>query len=146
ELATIASAARERKGNLLYNSGFELGPDGWGPVARLKIEPSEATQGHACARCTTNWEPILLESRPVIVRAGQRYTVSASLRASGPARVEMVVMEYADEGGDRPGQRDAIRQTFQIDQQWQRVSLTGVLRAPLVNGYVLQLNLRSGAD
>jgi glycosyl hydrolase family 39 (putative alpha-L-iduronidase)/carbohydrate binding protein with CBM4/9 domain len=145
EPAHVASALPEHKGNLLYNSGFELGPDGWGPVGRLRTDTEDAAQGHACARCTPSWEPILLESRPVVIQPGQRYTISASLRASGPAEVEMVAMEYTDEGSDTPGQRDAIRQTFPIDRQWRRVSLSGVLQAPLVNGYVLQLNLRSGA-
>jgi hypothetical protein len=143
--ARIASVQPERKGNLLYNSGFELGADGWGPVARVRAETTGAAQGRTCARCTADWEAILLESRPVVVRPGQRHTVSASLKAGGPAEVELVVMEYADEGGDRPGQRDAIRQTFKINQKWQRVSLTGVLQAPLVSGYVLQINLRSGS-
>jgi hypothetical protein len=144
--AHLASALPERKGNLLYNSGFELGPDGWGPVGRLRIETGGARQGQACARCTPGGEPILLESRPVVIRPGQRYTISANLRASGPAEIEMVVMEYADAGGDDPSSRDALRQTFRIGRQWQRVSLSGVLRAPLVNGYVLQLNLISGAS
>ena len=145
EQASVASILPERKGNLLYNSGFELGADGWGPVGRVMIETHGPAQGHACARCTPNWQPILLESRPVVIRPGQRYTVSASLRASGPAEVEMVVMEYADAGDDGQGQRDSIRRTFKIDQQWRRVSLSSVLRAPLVNGYVMQLNLVSGA-
>ena len=145
EPARVASAAPERKGNLLYNSGFELGADGWGPVARLKVEPSGASQGRACARCTRNWEPILLESRPVVIRPGQLHTLSASLKAAGPAEVEMVAMEYADDGGDHPGQRDTIRQTFKIDRKWRRVSFSGILKAPLVNGYVLQLNLKSGS-
>lgn len=143
--AQITSRAPERKGNLLYNSGFELGPDGWGPVPRLQIDAHGAAQGRACAQCTPTWEPILLESRPVVIRPGQRYTISASLRAAGIAEVEMVVMEYADDGSDQPGQRDTLRRTFRIGRQWQRVSLTGVLRAPLVNGYVLQLNHRAGA-
>jgi hypothetical protein len=143
--ARIASVQPERKGNLLYNSSFELGPDGWGPVARLRVETTGAAQGRSSARCTEDWESILLESRPVVVRPGQRHTISASLKAGGPAEVELVVMEYADEGGDRPGQRDAIRKTFKIGPKWQRVSLTGVLQAPLVSGYVLQINLRSGS-
>src|SRR5262249_37117308 len=42
EVASIASAPPEHKGNLLYNSSFELGADGWGPVARLKVEPDAA--------------------------------------------------------------------------------------------------------
>lgn len=145
ELVRVTSVQPERKGNLLYNSGFELGPDGWGPVARLRVDATGAAQGRNSARCTPDWTTILLESRPVVIRPGQRHTVSASLKAGGPAEVELVVMEYADAGGHLPGKRDAIRQTFKIDQKWRRVSLTGVLQAPLVSGYVLQLNLRSGS-
>ncbi len=142
--AHVANAAPERKGNLLYNSGFELGADGWGPVSRLRVETTGAPQGHVVARATSGYQPILLESRPVVIRPGGRYTASASLKAAGPAEVEMVLLEFADEGGDRPGQRDAIRQTFRIGRQWQRVSLSGILNAPFTTGYVLQLNLRSG--
>jgi hypothetical protein len=145
ELASVTSVLPERKGNLLYNSGFELGTDGWGPVGRLAIDTTGAAQGHACARCTPSWEPVLLESRPVVIRPGQRHTISASVRASGPAEVEMAVLEYADASQDGPGQRDSIRRTFRIDRQWRRISLSGILRAPLVDGYVLQLNLLSGA-
>lgn len=145
EPAHVTSLLPERNGNLLYNSGFELGPDGWGPVGGVAIDYSGVAQGHACARCTSAGDPVLLESRPVVIRPGQRHTISASLRASAPAEVEMVVMEYADASDDGPGQRDAIRRTFRIDRQWRRVSLTGILRAPLVDGYLLQLNLVSGA-
>jgi hypothetical protein len=151
EVATIAASLTARVpacgwGNLLYNSSFELGADGWGPVARLKVEPdARAPHGRTVARCTPNWEPILLESRPVVIRRGRRYTISADLKATGPAEVQMVVLEYADDGGDSPGQRDSIRKTFSIDRKWRRVSLSGVLNGPLVDGYVLQLNLRSGS-
>jgi hypothetical protein len=145
EPAHVTSAQPVRKGNLLYNSGFELGADGWGPVARLKVDTAGAAQGRLAARCTPDWERILIESRPVVVRPGQLHTVSASLKASGPAEVELVMMEYADDGGHRPGPRDSIRQTFKIQKKWQRVSLSGVLRAPFVNGYLLQISLRSGS-
>ena len=122
ETARVASLLPERKGNLVYNSGFELGTDGWGPIGLLKVDSPGAAQGHACARCSPTWDRVLLESRPVVIRAGQRHTISASIRASEPAEVEMVVMEYADASDDGPGQRNSIRQTFRIDQQWRRIS------------------------
>ncbi len=129
-----ASEMPPQKGNRIYNSGFEAGPEGWTPTDGFVVDRTTAHSGRCSARLGTVDLPSLtlplnrplapatrprtappgLECRPFPVRAGMRYTLSAWIKAAEPnTRVTLRFFEWADEGGDQPsrpqraqGQRD----------------------------------------
>ena len=100
------------KGNLVQNSGFELGLAGWTMPEMVAVEP-----GGVSGKCAhwLNKSGYMLEGRPVTLKPGQRYTFSADLRSPDPGtRVSVSLCEVG--GGQNPGQ------AFDPTAQWQRVS------------------------
>jgi hypothetical protein len=107
-----------RRGNLVYNSGFELGAEGWASE-NMSIR-TEASAGQQFARAIHR-----LESRPFPVSAGQRYSVSARIRAEAPGtRVTLGMSEWADDGGDDSSVRDGGALSVVVGTDWRRYRLT----------------------
>ena len=101
-------------GNLVYNSGFELGLAGWSPRARLTVVGSGAQQGRRFGRAELDGSA--MESKPVRLSAERVYVVSAYLRSRiAGKRVRIGLAELAD--GER------LEQLVTLTTEWRRHSL-----------------------
>ncbi|HWH69707.1 MAG TPA: carbohydrate binding domain-containing protein, partial [Candidatus Sulfotelmatobacter sp.] len=149
-----------QKGNRLYNSGFEAGPEGWTPVNGFALDDQVTHSGRRSARLeatqlesvTTplnrplppNFKPrtasVGIECRPFPVRPGQRYTLSAWIKAAEPnTRVRLQLFEWADRGGDAPENRHQRETTITATTEWARYQLSGILLPNFCEGYVARL-------
>ncbi len=124
------------KGNRVRNGGFELGMAGWTMPEMVAIE-----DGGVSGRCARwlNKGGYMLEGRPVALRPGQAYTLSAFLRAPAPGtRVRVSLHEVG--GKDAPGS------DFSLSDDWQRCSF-GFTAQPQANPrYFLSLAKLQGGE
>ena len=148
------------KGNRIYNSGFEAGPEGWTPTDGFVVDSTTAHSGACSARIgeTTlpsltlplnrplspktrpRTAPVGIECRPFPVRAGQRYTFSAWIKAAAPdTRVTLRFFEWADEGGDSPSNRNERKATVRVTTDWARYQVSGIALPNLWEDYVARL-------
>lgn len=145
-----ASSLPPRKGNRIFNSGFEAGPEGWTPVQGFALDGSTAHSGQCSARVgfgegpgitRPHAAPAGIECRPFPVRAGQRYTLSAWIKAAQPdTRVQLRFFEWADEGGDQPSrQRHECQASVRATTQWARYQISGLALPNLWDNYVARL-------
>ena len=145
---TAAIDAAPVKGNHVYNSSFELGSDGWAPVGGslpVLVDPS-SPDGALCAVCNLGGPGLMVESRPMTLRAGQKHTVSAWLRADvADTKVRFELVEYADGGGDSPVDRDAVRGEVTVGTQWARYSVSGVIDGAFTDGYIVRFHALTAA-
>lgn len=107
-----------RKGNRVFNSGFEAGPEGWTPTDGFAVDTAAAHSGRCSVRLggidlpgptsPANQSllpterpdnlPLGIECRPFPVRPGMRYTLSAWMKAERPnTHVAMRFFEWADD-------------------------------------------------
>jgi hypothetical protein len=149
-----------QKGNRIYNSGFEAGPEGWTPTDGFLIDRTTAHSGRASARVGSVDLPSLtlplnrplaaatrprtapqgLECRPFPVRTGMRYTLSAWIKAARPnTRVTLRFFEWADEGGDQPSKRNERKATVTATTDWARYQLSGIALPNLWEDYVARI-------
>lgn len=127
------------KGNRIYNSGFEAGPEGWTPTDGFTIDRSVAHSGRASARIGPD-DFRGLECRPFPVRSGMPYTASLWIKAEKPnTPVTLRLFEWADEGGDRPSSRNELSARLTASTQWSRYRLTGVVWPDMWEHYVLRI-------
>ncbi|HIE51245.1 MAG TPA: hypothetical protein EYP85_05760 [Armatimonadetes bacterium] len=138
---TPAIEAPPVKGNRLYNGSFELGGADWVPLGEgLEARAENPVHGKFAARRHLEHPGLLVESRPLTLRAGQVHTFSLWLRREeGPAEVTLELVEYADAGGDQPTARAGLRRTVPVTAKWQRVAVTGVLEAPFTHGHLARV-------
>jgi hypothetical protein len=125
-----------RKGNRVYNAGFEAGPEGWAPSGGFALSRDARHSGQYGAFLASG----ALECRPFPVRAGCRYTLTAYLRAQRPnTKVTLKLMEWADSGGDFPADRHEIAATVTPTADWARYQMSGVALPHLWEGYVARV-------
>ena len=155
-----ASDMPPQKGNRIFNSGFEAGPEGWTPTDGFVIDPTTAHSGRSSARLGTVDLPSItlplnrplasttrprtappgIECRPFPVRTGMRYTLSAWIKAAEPdTRVTLRFFEWADEGGDQPSKRNDRSATVTATTDWARYQVTGVALPNMWEDYVARL-------
>jgi len=155
-----ASDMPPQKGNRIFNSGFEAGPEGWTPTDGFVIDPTTAHSGRSSARLGTVDLPSItlplnrplasttrprtappgIECRPFPVRTGMRYTLSAWIKAAEPdTRVTLRFFEWADEGGDQPAKRNDRSATVTATTDWARYQVTGVALPNMWEDYVARL-------
>lgn len=133
---SVAASLPPQKGNRLYNSGFEAGPEGWTPVGGFAIVEASAHSGNRSAKV----EPVGIESQPFPVRTGQRYTLSAYIKAAQTdTRVELRFLEWADEGGDQPGVRNQRVAVAIASTEWVRCQVTGIALPNLFEDYIARI-------
>ncbi|MBM4091118.1 MAG: hypothetical protein FJ276_17105 [Planctomycetes bacterium] len=146
-----------RKGNRIFNSGFEAGPEGWTPTDGFVIDPTTAHSGRCSARLGTVDLPSItlplnrplspatrprtappgIECRPFPVRAAMRYTLSAWIKAAEPnTRVTLRFFEWADEGGDQPSGRNDRSATVTVTTDWARYHIDGIALPNMWEDYV----------
>jgi len=120
-----------RKGNLLHNSSFELGLEGWMWRGDAEIDRKTAHSGRASLRWTGRG---LLSSTWHEVGVRQRYTLSAWVRCEGGAcRPRLSISNWIHMGG---GKTEAAR-TFEVKPgRWQRLVLEWT--APFPAGVVAE--------
>jgi hypothetical protein len=124
------------KGNLLYNSSFELGTDGWVGPEGVTVARETSPEGEQFVR----WKggPDSVEARPFLAWPRQTYTFSAFLRSPEKgAKVEMAAVELR--GGPRAGH------VFDLAPEWKRYSFAAILPCERSFRYVLALRLQGGA-
>lgn len=125
------------KGNRVANSGFELGDEGWSPAEVVAVAAGAAAQGERFARWVPGPNPLPIQCRPFRAVAGQRYTVSFSLRSLRPdARVEVTLNEL---GGDAVGRTEVA-----CADRWQRASFS--CAAPCLGSDRYFVSMVSAAD
>ena len=136
-----AILAPPNKGNRLYNASFEVGRSGWVPLGdSFEIVETATKHGRRAARRALRHSGLLAESRPFALTAGQRHTFSAWIRRiEGPGEVALELVEYADAGGDRPTDRDALRATALVGPEWTRVQVAGIVEAGFTDGHIVRL-------
>ncbi|NOY81848.1 MAG: hypothetical protein GXP31_12705 [Kiritimatiellaeota bacterium] len=106
------------EGNMLFNSGFELGLRGWMHRGDVALDTDSAHSGrcslgvHGKVLLSTTWHPVGI---------GRRYTVSAWVRTEGgPASVELSVSNWVHMGGG--GVAGRVRREV-APGRWRRVVL-----------------------
>ena len=125
-----------QKGNRIYNSGFEAGPEGWTPTDGFAMDSAVARSGQASARVG----PPGIECRPFPVRGGQRYTLSAWIKAAQPnTRVTLRFFEWADQGGDQPSGRNERTTSVTATTEWARYQLSGIALPNMWEDYVARI-------
>jgi len=126
-----------RKGNRIYNSGFEAGPEGWTPTGGILLDGARAHSGRFSARVVAPG----IECRPFPVRTGRRYTLSAWMCAAEPkAQVTMRFFEWADDGGDQPdSHRPAREAAITVTNGWSRYCVSGVVLPNQWEDWVVRL-------
>ncbi|MHB8897968.1 MAG: carbohydrate binding domain-containing protein [Thermoguttaceae bacterium] len=155
-----ASEMPPRKGNRVYNSGFEAGPEGWTPTDGFVVDDTAAHSGSWSARLGPVDLPSLtlplnrplppavrprtappgIECRPFPVRAAMRYTLSAWIKAAAPdTQVTLRLFEWADEGGDQPSQRNERSTNLTATTEWARYQLSGVAVPNMWENYVARI-------
>lgn len=148
------------KGNRVYNSGFEAGAEGWTPTDGFVVDASTAHSGRYSARLGRVDLPSLtlplnrplaasarprtappgIECRPLPVRTGMRYTVSAWIKAAKPdTPVTLRFFEWADAGGDAPVQRNETSAEVTATTDWTRVQVHGVALPNMWEDYVARI-------
>ena len=103
------------KGNLIQNSGFGLGLQGWTMPEMVAVEEG-GLNGGPCAHWLHKG-PYMLEGRPVKLKPGQQYTFSAWLRA--PNAGTSVRMGLREVGG-----KDTPRKSVALTAKWQPYSFS----------------------
>ncbi len=125
-----------QKGNRVYNSGFEAGPEGWTPVDGVRLDDKVMHSGRFSARVASTG----IECRPFPVRMGRRYTLSAWIRAAEPqTRVQLRFFEWADSGGDQPSNRQAREARITATTGWMRYQVSGIVMPNLYEDYVVRI-------
>ncbi len=148
------------KGNRIYNSSFEAGPEGWTPTDGFAVDSTMAHSGRCSARIGETTLPSLtlplnrplspktrprtaptgIECRPFPVRGGQRYTFSAWIKAAAPdTRVTLRFFEWADEGGDSPSNRNERKATVRVTTEWARYQVSGLVLPNMWEDYVARI-------
>ncbi len=136
EDAFAKSEIPPRKGNRVFNSGFEVGSEGWVPVGSYSLDNTNARTGRFGARIATPG----IEGRPFPVRTGQRYTLSAWLRTDKPGtRVNLRFFEWADSGGDQPRDRHSREAQVVATAEWARYQVSGFVWPNLYENYVVRI-------
>jgi hypothetical protein len=124
------------KGNVVQNSGFELGMAGWTMPEMVAIEGG-GVAGH-CAHWL-NKSGYMLEGRPVALKPGQRYTFSAYLQSGDPGtRVTMGLYEVG--GSDQAGRE------FSSTPEWQRCSFSFSAQPRCNQRYFLSFSKTAGGS
>jgi hypothetical protein len=134
--AAVDPASPPRKGNRIYNSGFEAGSEGWTPVGGFKLVDAATHGGRRSARIPAGG----IESRPFPVRIGQVYTLTAFIKAASPGTpVRLQMMEWADDGADSPHDRHTCETTVTATTEWKRFQLSANLWPNLWHDYVARI-------
>jgi hypothetical protein len=133
----FASTLQSHKGNLIYNSGFEVGKSGWVPDDSFLLKQ----KGAKARNSYTEVGKAGIEAQPVPVTCGMLYTVSAYLRAFRPKTMARLrFFEWADKGTDRPQSRDEIDTSVALSMQWARYSVSGYVVPLFSSMYVFHLS------
>ncbi len=148
------------KGNRIFNSGFEAGPEGWTPTDGFVIDSTTAHSDRNSARLGAldlpnvtlplnrplpagvrpRAAPPGIECRPFPVRAGMRYTLSAWIKAAEPnTRVTLRFFEWADKGGDQPSGRNERGTTVTATTDWARYQFDGIALPNMWEDYVARI-------
>jgi hypothetical protein len=139
----VSSELLVHKGNLVYNSGFEVGKSGWVPKVGFAVLTGGAISGRSFARLGKG----KIQSQPFPVVTGQRFSVSAYIRSHRTGtRCSFGISEWADMGGDVPSSRDSVDTTILPGTDWHRYSLTGFLVPQFGNMYDFELACSDGID
>lgn len=118
------------RGNRIYNSGFELGLEGWTIPEEVSVIAKSAADSDRYARLVTGRLP--LEARPIQVRPGVPYTISAYLRSDRPgALAEVALVEV--------GNAARVAKTFDLTSEWTRFSFTATLPCEASTRYFLSI-------
>ena len=149
-----------QKGNRVYNSGFEAGPEGWTPTGGFVLDGTAAHSGRCSARLGSvdlpsvalplnrplaaatrpRTAPPGIECRPFPVRAGQRYTLSAWIKAAeADTRVTLRLFEWADEGGDQPAGRNQRSASVTVTTEWAHYQASGIAVPNICENYVARI-------
>jgi hypothetical protein len=143
EDANLEVGGPVQKGNRIYNSGFEAGPEGWTPVNGFILDDQVMHSGRFSARLEASASRGTaggIECRPFPVRTGRRYTLSAWVKAAEPdTKVQFRLFEWADRGGDFPENRHERETTIIATTQWARYQLSGIVLPNLHEGYVARI-------
>ena len=156
-----ASEMPPQKGNRIFNSGFEAGPEGWTPTDGFVIDRTTAHSGRCSARLGTRGpaehhvaaEPAARRRRRgraprrrasnagrFRCAAAMRYTLSAWIKAAEPnTRVTLRFFEWADEGGDQPSNRNERRATVTATTDWARYQVSGIALPNMWEDYVARI-------
>lgn len=127
-------------GNLITNSGFEVGVSQWSVQSANNISHQFSHTGNGGLRVRKN----IIESQPVQLFPGKRYVVSAHIRSVKPqAKATISLMESFDDGTDEPSElRDHIDSIFEVSSTWKRYSFS----ENIVPVFSLHYNLRIISD
>ena len=155
-----ASEMPPQKGNRIFNSGFEAGPEGWTPTDGFVIDRATAHSGSSSARLGTVDLPSItlplnrplppatrprtappgIECRPFPIRPAMRYTLSAWIKAARPnTRVTLRFFEWADEGGDQASGRNERKATVTATTEWTRYQVCGTALPNMWEDYVARI-------
>ncbi len=148
------------KGNRIFNSGFEAGPEGWTPTDGFLLDSTTVHSGRESARLGSvdlpgvtlplnrplapdtrpRTSPPGIECRPFPVRAGMRYTMSAWIKAAAPdTRVTLRFFEWADNGGDQSTARNERSATVKVTTGWARYRFDGIVLPNMWENYVARI-------
>jgi hypothetical protein len=143
EDAILEGGGPVQKGNRIYNSSFEAGPEGWTPVDGFALDQEVVHSGRVSARLDSARSQAArggIECRPFPVRTGRRYTLSAWIKAAEPdTPVQLWLFEWADRGGDSPENRHERKATIRATTQWAHYPLSGIVLPNLHEGYVARI-------
>jgi hypothetical protein len=143
EDAILEADGSVQKGNRIYNSGFEAGPEGWTPVNGFVLDQEVVHSGRFSARLdAARFQGTQggLECRPFPVRTGRRYLLSAWIKAAAPdTPVQLRLFEWADRGGDSPENRHERKVTIRATTQWARYQVSGIVLPNLHEAYVARI-------
>lgn len=121
-------APKVRPGNLIYNSSFELGLEGWTMPEQVALVKQACPDGESFARWIPN--PYPLQARPFPVRYGATYVISAYLRSQRPgAKVEVAAVEV--------GSGARVSSKFELTAEWKRYAFSADLPCRAYTRYFL---------
>lgn len=127
----------ERKGNLLPNGSFEVGPWGWSPSAIERVKnPPERQHGTRALRFRHAGRTT---SQFIKCRAPRVHTLSLWARSTVPGhRLKFAVLSgmLKHDGG-----RDGLRKTVSLTHEWKRFSVTGPLPLNLTGSYFVEASV-----
>jgi len=139
EEAPADRSGPDRKGNLLPNGSFEVGPRGWSPstIERVKTSPLKRDG----ARALRFRHAGSVTSQFIKCRAPRVHTLSLWARSTVPRhRLKLALLSgmLKHEGG-----RDGLRKTVTLTNEWTRFSVSGPLPLNLKSSYFVEVSVPS---
>ena len=140
-MAGLVFVSGARAENLLYNSGFELGYDGYGCTRFMELpgpttflypekDPGSPVQGSSCLKITNpEKNSLIFRTHSVDVTPDTFYTFSIWLKSDHKATKVKLTMASVVEIAPSKMSWDGRVQEVVVDDQWKRYEVTGKPKA-----------------